>query len=114
METFTPSNRALHTGSVVDQKQLWDNVLVDTELSISKANFNTWFKDTAILRIDEGVVYVNVPNQFVKDWLSTKYHKFILKTLRSFSDRIRHRERSKKGAAGYAARPHVRSRAAIG
>jgi len=89
METFTPSNRALHTGSVVDQKQLWDNVLVDTELSISKANFNTWFKDTAILRIDEGVVYVNVPNQFVKDWLSTKYHKFILKTLRSFSDSIR-------------------------
>ena len=35
------------------------------------------------------MVYVNVPNQFVKDWLSTKYHKFILKTLRSFSDSIR-------------------------
>ena len=32
---------------------------------------------------------VAVPNQFVKDWVSKKYHKFILKTLRGFSDTVR-------------------------
>ena len=70
-------------------KQLWENTLVDIELSISKANFSTWFKNTSIQKIDGGVVYLGVPNQFVKDWLTNKYHKDILKTLRSFSTEVR-------------------------
>ncbi|NQV93045.1 chromosomal replication initiator protein DnaA [Candidatus Kaiserbacteria bacterium] len=70
-------------------KQLWENTLVDIELSISKANFSTWFKNTSIQKMDGGVVYLGVPNQFVKDWLANKYHKDILKTLRSFSTEVR-------------------------
>jgi len=73
----------------VDIKQLWENTLVNIELNISKANFSTWFKSTSIQKMDVGVVYLNVPNQFVKDWLTTKYHKDILKTLRSFSSEVR-------------------------
>ena len=73
----------------MDNKQLWENVLVDIELSISKANFSTWFKDTHISKYDDGTVYLNVPNEFVKDWLLNKYHKFILKALRGFSDGVR-------------------------
>lgn len=73
----------------MDIKQLWENTLVDIELGISKANFSTWFKHTSIQRMDIGVVYVGVPNQFVKDWLTNKYHKEILKTLRSFSSEVR-------------------------
>lgn len=70
-------------------KQLWENTLVDIELSISKANFSTWFKNTSIHKMDGGIVYLGVPNQFVKDWLASKYHKDILKTLRSFSTEVR-------------------------
>lgn len=73
----------------MDLKQLWENTLVDIELSISKANFSTWFKNTSIQKVDGGVIYLGVPNQFVKDWLANKYHKFILKTLRSFSPDVR-------------------------
>lgn len=73
----------------IDNKQLWENVLVDIELSISKANFSTWFKDTHISKYDDGVIYLSVPNEFVKDWLINKYHKFILKALRCFSDGVR-------------------------
>jgi chromosomal replication initiator protein len=73
----------------MDNKQLWNSVLVEIELNVSKAAFATWFKDTHILRQEEGTVYVGVPNQFVKDWLSTKYHKFIVKALREQSDAIR-------------------------
>jgi chromosomal replication initiator protein len=36
-----------------------------------------------------GIVNLSVPNQFVKDWLTNKYHKDILKTLRSFSTEVR-------------------------
>ena len=74
---------------MVENKQLWENVLVDVELNISKANFSTWFKNTHIIKQEDGVVYLGVPNQFVKDWLSTKYHKSIMRALRSFSDNVR-------------------------
>ncbi|HEY4511110.1 MAG TPA: DnaA/Hda family protein, partial [Candidatus Paceibacterota bacterium] len=72
-----------------DTKQLWENVLTDIELNTSKANFTTWFRDTHISKIEDGVVFLSVPNEFVKDWLLSKYHRFILKALRGFSDAVR-------------------------
>ena len=71
-----------------ENKKLWQSVLAEVELSISKANFNMWFKDTFINKQEEGVVFVGVPNVFVKDWLINKYHKNILKSLRSFGQHI--------------------------
>jgi len=65
----------------VDTKQLWKNCLVEIEGTVSKANFSTWFKNTCILREDTGIIYVGVPNEFVRDWLKNKYHKLITKTI---------------------------------
>ncbi len=69
----------------MDNKKLWDSVLVEMELNLSKPNFNTWFKDTGIVRQEEGAVYLGVPNTFVQDWLSSKFHNMILKALRTHS-----------------------------
>ena len=71
-----------------ENKKLWQSVLSEIELSISKANFNMWFKDTFINKQEEGTIFVGVPNVFVKDWLINKYHKNILKSLRSFGEHI--------------------------
>lgn len=75
-----------------DTKQLWDKVLAEIETSLSKANFSTWFKNTFIAKFDDGTIYVSVPNAFVKDWLSNKYHKNILKSLRDNSPLVRNLE----------------------
>ncbi|MFH1472854.1 MAG: chromosomal replication initiator protein DnaA [bacterium] len=72
----------------MDYKQLWQSVLVDIELSVSKANFTTWFKDTRIVKGEDGVVVISVPNAFVKEWLLTKYHSVILKGLRGLENSI--------------------------
>src|SRR4051812_9739272 len=72
-----------------ENKQLWDNCLLELEGAVSKANFNTWFKNTNITKQDGGTIYVGVPNEFVKDWLYNKFNKLILKTLMTFSDQIR-------------------------
>lgn len=53
----------------------------EIELNLSKANFSTWFKNTNIVKEDGGVIYIGVPNEFVRDWLKNKYHKLITKTL---------------------------------
>lgn len=73
----------------MSNQELWQNALVEIELAVSKANFNTWFKNTFISKQEDGVIYVSVPNQFVKDWLSNKYHTFILKCLRQFEEGVR-------------------------
>lgn len=75
--------------SVTDTKQLWDSALTEIELEISKANFNTWFRDTSIARVDDGIVCLSVPNTFVKDWLINKYHKLIMRSLRHLSENVR-------------------------
>lgn len=74
---------------MIDNKKLWDNVLVEIELGISKANFSMWFKNTYITKQEDGIVYLSVPSIFVKDWLNNKYHKSILKSLRGFADYVR-------------------------
>src|ERR1035437_29134 len=75
-----------------ENKILWNNVLAQIELGISKANFSMWFKDTYIVKLEDGVIFLGVPNVFVKDWLMNKYHKDILKNLRTFGEHIRNIE----------------------
>ena len=77
---------------MIENKTLWNNVLAQIELGISKANFSMWFKDTFIIKQDDGVVFLGVPNVFVKDWLLNKYHKDIMKNLRTFGESIRNVE----------------------
>ena len=73
----------------MDTKQLWKNCLVEIEGGISKANFSTWFKNTHILKEETGIVYVGVPNEFVRDWLKNKYHKLITKTIADAYENMR-------------------------
>lgn len=70
-------------------RELWENALAEIELSLPKAAFTTWFRDTHIARVEEGIVYVGVPSQFVRDWFSTKYHKLILGSLRRLESGVR-------------------------
>ncbi len=74
---------------MVNNEKLWSDVLVDLELELSKANFSTWFRNTCVLKEEDDVVYLGVPNAFVKEWLSTKYHKTILKSLRENRQSVR-------------------------
>ncbi len=70
----------------MDTKQLWEAVLGELELSLSKANFTTWFKNTFIDSYADGKVVIAVPNTFTKTWLENKYHKEIVKAIQSATD----------------------------
>jgi len=88
------SNIALHEPPKerIDVKELWDNTLVNIELSVSSANFKTWFRDTHVTGIEDGVVTIGVPSVFVRDWLRDKFKDLILKTLRTLSPHVRNIE----------------------
>lgn len=72
----------------MDNRTLWNSVLAEIEISVSKANFNTWFKDTYITKQEDGTVVLSVPNAFVKEWLYSKYHSLILKHLRNLASNV--------------------------
>ncbi len=74
---------------MVDAKELWKSCLNEIENEVSKANFSTWFRNTSILKEEGGVIYIGVPNEFVRDWLQNKYHKLITKTVAGFFDTMR-------------------------
>jgi len=72
-----------------DTKELWKSALSEIEANLSKPNFNTWFKDAYISRQDGGTVYLSLPNQFVRDWVASKYHTLLLRIFRNISENIR-------------------------
>ncbi len=74
---------------LLDTRKVWENALVDIELTVSRANFSTWFKGTHIVKIEDGTVYIGVPSQFYKDWLADKHHKTILRALRGVVPDVR-------------------------
>ncbi|MBT5503396.1 chromosomal replication initiator protein DnaA [Candidatus Falkowbacteria bacterium] len=66
-------------------EQLWLAVLGELELSLSKASFTTWLKNTFIIKNDEGCIEVGVPNTFSQAWLKQKYHQQIYKIIQTKS-----------------------------
>lgn len=69
--------------------ELWQAALGEIELSISKANFDTWFKNTAILSNENGRIMIGVPHGFAKEWLENKYRSYVINALRNFQPDIK-------------------------
>jgi len=62
-------------------QEIWQAVLGEMEINLSRANFTTWFKSTFISTLENNKIIVSVPNTFTKAWLEKKYHKDILQAL---------------------------------
>lgn len=73
----------------MSNEELWKAVLGEMELSLTKANFATWLKNTAIISRDRSQVTVSVPNGFIKEWLENKFNRKILDSIRVLSPEIR-------------------------
>jgi chromosomal replication initiator protein len=65
----------------MQEPNLWQAVLGEIELSISRGNFVTWFKNTQLIRSKDGIVVVGVPNIFVKNQLERKFNDLIVDVL---------------------------------
>lgn len=73
-------------------KHIWQAVLGNLELSLSKANFTTWFKNTSILDHSDDKIIIGVPNAFTKEWLVNKYHQDILRAVKTVNPEVKYIE----------------------
>src|SRR6185369_14619807 len=65
----------------MQQEALWQAVLGEIELTISRGNFVTWFKNTQLIGSKDNTLIVGVPNIFVKNQLERKFNDLIVKVL---------------------------------
>jgi chromosomal replication initiator protein len=72
----------------MNNQELWEAILGEVELSLTKASFTTWFKNTSIKDLSEDTLTVIVPNIFAKEWLEKKYQKIILNSIRKHFPKI--------------------------
>lgn len=64
-----------------DTARLWQAVLGEIELTVSRGNFVTWFKNTQLLQADSSGVIIGVPNIFIKQQLEKKYQDLLIDVL---------------------------------
>ncbi len=70
-------------------QQLWQAIIGDLEVTLTKANFNTWFKNTGIIEKADDYIVVGVPSNFTKDWISSKYQANLLKSLKGIAPEVK-------------------------
>jgi chromosomal replication initiator protein len=66
----------------MNEMSVWQTVLGEIELQVSKAIYATWFKNAQLLEYKQGKALVSVPNIFTKQQLEVKYNHFLLETFK--------------------------------
>ena len=64
------------------QNSLWQSVLGEIELSVSTANFQTWFKDTELIDSSDEEVVIAVKNIFAKKQFEARFNDQIAEILK--------------------------------
>lgn len=66
----------------MDPQKIWQALLGELEVTLSGANFTTWFKNTSLESTEGSIAVIRVPNAFTKEWLQRKYLAEILAALK--------------------------------
>lgn len=60
---------------------IWQTVLGEVELSVSRASFQTWFKNTRLIKFNDTSVTIGVPNIFAQQQFEVKFRPLIAEIL---------------------------------
>lgn len=61
---------------------LWQAVLGEIELSVTRGSYVTWFKNTRLIEHQNNELVVGVPNVFIKEQLEKKFKSLVIDTLK--------------------------------
>jgi len=60
---------------------LWEKTLNQLEQTLTPQHFSTWIKPIQFLNLKDGVVFLEVPNRFISDWIKDHYIPIIKKII---------------------------------
>lgn len=64
-----------------DTKKLWEKILGEIEIDVSKANFLTLFKRTYLLSLEQNVATIAAPSSMIIDLLQRKFYDIVKKAV---------------------------------
>ena len=70
----------------MNNEELWKEFLSRIQLITQPFTYNTWFKTTKLLRIDNCTCVIKVDTDFQKDFLSKNYSDLMSETLSSITN----------------------------
>jgi len=70
----------------------WDKILNNIKNNVGEAVFKVWFSHLQPKSYNQGVLKIEVPSKFVKDWLEKKFEQTILKIIKEFVPEIKNIE----------------------
>lgn len=62
---------------MINNKELWNKILAEVELEVSRANFLTLFKRTQLLSVDDNVVSIAASSTMIIDLLQRRFYDII-------------------------------------
>ncbi len=65
----------------MDAAQAWQSALGQLQMEMPKASFDTWVRDTRVLRFEAGVMTIGVRNAYARDWLETRLLETVTRLL---------------------------------
>ena len=61
----------------MDKETLWQDFLQVIKGKLISVSYDTWFKDTKLYKIEADKLYIEVPMEFHKTYLSSTYYDLI-------------------------------------
>lgn len=68
---------------VNELSEIWQSTLAAMSRDLSKPTFETWFKSTRPVSVKDQCLLIEVPNDFAKEWLETRYKNLIIDKLKT-------------------------------
>jgi len=68
--------------------KIWQAALGELQIQVSKANYNTWLKDSRGIDYDNGVFTVAVPSAFIAEWLKGRLYSVVCRILSTITGKI--------------------------
>jgi chromosomal replication initiator protein len=62
-------------------QEIWQAVLGELQVQVSKPNYDTWLKDTEGIDFNDDLFIIRAPNTFVAEWLESRLLSLIKNTL---------------------------------
>ncbi len=68
-------------------EHIWNQTLNEVKDKLSNPSFKTWFSNTKPVDMkDDNIMLIEVPNDFIKDWIETRYNDLITEIIQNLTD----------------------------
>ncbi len=65
---------------------IWNDVLSIMANEVATTSFETWLKHAKLDRVEGSTLYIEVPNEFTRDWVEARYALALRKTVRHLTN----------------------------